>query len=110
VRRPALPLLRSPAAFQEQAETARLTYQALRAWRAPKGLNASARGFNPISTNLIKAWARRMYFVPEGRHDRSLAQKCLESATPKMSRPVGYGLILAGVRSDSMIGVKKLAK
>jgi hypothetical protein len=28
----------------------------------------------------------------------------------KMSRPVGYGLILAGVRSDSMIGVKKLAK
>jgi hypothetical protein len=27
-----------------------------------------------------------------------------------MSRPVGYGLLLAGVRSDSMIGVKKLAK
>jgi hypothetical protein len=29
-------------------------------------------------------------------------------ATPKMSRPVGYGLILAGVRSDSMIGGQKL--
>jgi hypothetical protein len=30
-----------------------------------------ASGFVPISANLIKALARRMYFVPEGQSDRS---------------------------------------
>jgi hypothetical protein len=48
----------------------------------------------------------RMAFVPEGRCDRSLARSAWDSATQK-SRPVGYGLIRAGVRTDSMIGVTK---
>src|SRR5271157_3381482 len=42
--------------------------------------------------------------VPEGRCDRSLARSAWDSATPK-SRPVGYGVIRAGGRADSMIGV-----
>ena len=45
-----------------------------------------------------------MGFVPEGRCDRSLARSAWDSATQK-SRPVGYGVIRAGVRTDSMIGV-----
>src|SRR5580692_12203313 len=48
----------------------------------------------------------RMAFVPEGWCDRSLARSARDSATQK-SRPVGYGLIRAGVRTDSMIGVTK---
>jgi hypothetical protein len=39
-----------------------------------------------------------MAFVPEGRCDRSLARSAWASATQK-SRPVGYGLIRAGVRT-----------
>jgi hypothetical protein len=41
----------------------------------------------------------RMVFVPEGQCDRSLARSAWESP-PKRSRPVGYGLILAGVRTS----------
>jgi hypothetical protein len=49
----------------------------------------------------------RMAFVPEGQADRSLARSAWDNATPK-SRPVGYGVIGAGVRrADSMIGVTK---
>jgi hypothetical protein len=49
----------------------------------------------------------RMAFVPEGQADRSLARSAWDHATPK-SRPVGYGVIRAGVRrADSMIGVTK---
>jgi hypothetical protein len=48
----------------------------------------------------------RMAFVPEGPCDRSLARSAWDSATQE-SRPVGYGLIRAGVRTDSMIGVTK---
>jgi hypothetical protein len=40
-----------------------------------------------------------MYFVREGQHDRSLARSAWKSVTQK-SRPVGYGLIRAGVRTD----------
>jgi hypothetical protein len=47
-----------------------------------------------------------MAFVPEGQADRSLARSAWDNATPK-SRPVGYGVIRAGVRADSMIGVTK---
>jgi hypothetical protein len=36
---------------------------------APEGLHGSAQGFHPISANLIKASAGRMYFVPEGQHE-----------------------------------------
>jgi hypothetical protein len=50
-----------------------------------------------------------MAFVPEGQADRSLARSAWKSATPK-SRPVGYGMIRAGVRTDSMIEVAKLSK
>jgi len=39
--------------------------------------------------------------VPEGRYDRSLARSAWDSATPK-SRPVGYGVISIGVRTDSI--------
>ena len=48
----------------------------------------------------------RMAFVPEGRCDRSLARSAWDSATQK-SRPVEYGLIRAGLRTDSTIGVTK---
>jgi hypothetical protein len=41
-----------------------------------------------------------MAFVPEGRCDRSLARSAWDSVTPK-SRPVGYGVIGAGVRTDA---------
>src|SRR5580692_10555152 len=41
-----------------------------------------------------------MAFVPEGRCDRSLARSAWGSATQK-SRPVGYGLIRAGVRTGT---------
>jgi hypothetical protein len=50
-----------------------------------------------------------MVFVPEGRRDRSLARSAWESATQK-SRPVGYGVIRVGVRTDSMIGVTQFRK
>jgi hypothetical protein len=40
--------------------------------------------------------------VSEGRSDRSLARSAW-TAPPQKSRPVGYGLIRAGVRTDSMI-------
>jgi hypothetical protein len=53
-----------------------------------------------------KPFDGRMALVPEGRCDRSLARSAWASATQK-SRPVGYGLICAGVRADSMIGVTK---
>jgi hypothetical protein len=39
----------------------------------PKG-HDTAHCFNPISANLIKSSAGRMYFVPEGQHDRSQAR------------------------------------
>ena len=45
-------------------------------------------------------------FVPEGQADRSQARSAWDNATPK-SRPVGYGVIRAAVRADSMIGVTK---
>jgi hypothetical protein len=41
-----------------------------------------------------------MAFVPEGQHDRSQARSAWDSANLK-SRPVGYGMIRAGVRTDS---------
>ena len=45
--------------------------------------------------------------VPEGRGDRSLARSAWDSATPKDPSRRGYGLIRAGVGTDSMIGVTK---
>jgi hypothetical protein len=41
--------------------------------------------------------------VPEGRSDRSLARNAWDSTTAQKSRPVGYGLIRAGMRTDSII-------
>jgi hypothetical protein len=52
----------------------------------------------------MRVFDGRMAFVPEGQADRSLARSAWDIATPK-SRPVGYGVIRAGVRADSMIGV-----
>ncbi len=54
----------------------------------------------------MRVFDGRMAFVPEGQHDRSQARSALVNATPK-SRPVGYGVIRAGVRANSMIGVTK---
>ena len=48
-----------------------------------------------------------MYFVPEGQHDRSLARSAWDSATPQKSRPAGYGVIRAGVRTDWKIAGRK---
>jgi hypothetical protein len=45
--------------------------------------------------------------VPEGRSDRSLARSAW-TAPPQKSRPVGYGMIRAGMRTDSMIGMISL--
>jgi hypothetical protein len=42
----------------------------------------------------------RMAFIPEGQADRSQARSAWDSANPK-SRPVGYGMIRAGMRTDS---------
>jgi hypothetical protein len=42
----------------------------------------------------------RTAFVPEGQADRSQARSAWNSANPK-SRPVGYGMIRAAVRTDS---------
>jgi hypothetical protein len=48
----------------------------------------------------MRIFERRMAFVPEGQADRSLARSAWDDATPK-SRPVGYGVIRAGVlRAD----------
>jgi len=41
----------------------------------------------------------RLVFVPEGPSDRSLARSAWDIATPK-GRPVGYGMILAGVHTS----------
>jgi hypothetical protein len=46
----------------------------------------------PISANLIKASARRKYFVPEGQHDSSLARSAWDSVQ-RANRPVGYSMI-----------------
>ena len=54
----------------------------------------------------MRVFDGRMAFVPEGQADRSLARSAWDDATPK-SRPVGYGVIGAGVRADSMIGLTK---
>jgi hypothetical protein len=43
-------------------------------------------------------WGR----VPEGQHDRSQARSAWDSASQK-SRPVGYGMIRARVRTGSKI-------
>jgi hypothetical protein len=45
-----------------------------------------------------------MTFVPEGLCDRSQARSAWNRATQK-SRLVGYGLIRAGIRTDSILGV-----
>jgi hypothetical protein len=44
--------------------------------------------------------ARSACSVPEGQHDRSQARSAWNSANPR-SRPVGYGMIRVGVRTDS---------
>jgi hypothetical protein len=47
-------------------------------------------------------WRRESYGqnVPQGLHDRSLARSAWDSAH-QTSRPAGYGVISAGVRTDS---------
>ena len=44
--------------------------------------------------------------VPEGQCDRSLARSAWNKP-PQKGRAVGYGVIRTGVRTDSMIGMKK---
>ena len=44
-----------------------------------------------------------MYYVPEGQHDRSLARSAWE-IVHRENRPVGHGMIRAGLRTDPMIG------
>jgi hypothetical protein len=67
--------------------------------RRADACSGRAWGVNPISANLTKASARRMYFVPDGHCDRSLARSAWESP-PQKSRPVGYGLTNAGMRTS----------
>jgi len=52
----------------------------------------------------MRVFNGRMAFVPEGQADSSQARSAWNNATPK-SRPVRYGVIRAGVRADSMIGI-----
>jgi hypothetical protein len=42
--------------------------------RLPRRAVGFSQGFQPISASLIKASTERMYFVPEGQHDRSQAR------------------------------------
>ena len=42
--------------------------------------------------------------VPEGQYDRSQARSAWNKSSQE-DRPVGYGVIRAGVTSDSMIGI-----
>jgi len=69
-------------------------------------------GMDPVKTapkvnaNLMRVFDGRMAFVPEGQADRSQARTAWDNATPKR-RPVGYGVIGAGVRADWMIGATK---
>jgi hypothetical protein len=72
----------------------------------PVGMVCQARWRRGINAHFMRVFDGRMPFVPEGQTDRSLARSAWENATPK-SRPVGYGVIRAGVRADSMIGVTK---
>src|ERR1700722_3771774 len=62
-----------------------------------------------VARRFIAGLAIHMIRVPEGRCDRSLARSAWESATQK-SRPVRYGVIRAGARTDSMIGVTQFRK
>jgi hypothetical protein len=63
--------------------------------------SACSSGPKPLTHRSVS-----MYFVPEGRCDRSQARSAWDSASPK-GRPVGYGVIRTGVRTDSMIGMSK---
>jgi hypothetical protein len=53
-----------------------------RRWIRPEGPGKHSPGFIRISAKLIKALTGRMYFVPEGRHDRSQARSAWDSANP----------------------------
>jgi len=55
-------------------------------------------------SRLTGVWLKPVAKVPEGRCDRSLT-RVPGTAPPQKSRPVGYGVIRAGVRTDSMIGL-----
>jgi hypothetical protein len=74
-----------------------------------EGLNNLAQGFNPISANLMKTSTGRMYFVPEGQHDRSQARSAWESV-PQMYRPVGHVMIEGPRIKLALIGLKPWAK
>ena len=69
------------------------------------GTRGFSPDFSPLALTLWRPFDGRMDFVPEGRCDRSLARSAWDSATK--SRPVGYGLIGAGQRTDWMIGATK---
>jgi len=65
-----------------------------------------APGRRGINAHYTRVFDGRVAVVPEGQADRSQARSAWDNATPK-SRPVGYGVIRAAVRADSMIGVTK---
>ena len=66
------------------------------------GFTLGPQGFNLVSTLGNHIYSAKSD-VPEGRCDRSLARSAWDTADPK-SRPVGYGMIRAGVRTDWTIG------
>ena len=74
-----------------------------RCWIGSVSVSVSAS----VSASASVRWRLdgRMAFVPEGQADRSLARSAW-STPPHTGRPVGYGVIRAGVRADSMIGVR----
>ena len=55
-------------------------------------LEGTERVARRLSASLFKASALRIYFVPEGQHDRSLARSAWESVH-RANRPVGHGMI-----------------
>ena len=66
-------------------------------------------GFNPAAGRASESAPKSKELVPEGRCDRSLARSAWEVSSQE-SRPVGYGLIREGERTDSSdwrIGVTK---
>jgi hypothetical protein len=70
---------------QHQILNPRANRRGKRRWLVRKGT-----GWKPLPA--IKASARRIYFVPEGQHDSSLARSAWDSVQ-RENRPVGSGML-----------------
>ena len=60
----------------------------------PKGQKGLAQGFNPISANLRKSYNERVYPVPEGPNESSLARSAWKQ---EKSEPVPEGRLICSL-------------